>query len=134
MTLADDDTQTKLQWMRHHFERTKHWIAEALREQPYASHTLEHVWEAIESGNCVIWPTAHSVTVVEIVDHPTGLRTLHHWLAGGDLDELRRTERHVEEYGRENGFAAITILGRNGWQRALPGYRKGVTLFVKDLA
>ena len=95
-------------------------------EQPFPAHDIDHVWEAIESGNCVIWPTDNSCTVVEIVEHPTGIKTLNYWLAGGDLEELKRIEEVVSEYGRKNGFYAVTILGRQGWQRALPGYEKGV--------
>jgi hypothetical protein len=39
----------------------------------------------------------------------------------------------VSDYGRKEGFAGLTILGRKGWEKALTGYRKGVMLFVKDL-
>jgi hypothetical protein len=123
-----------LRWARQHFERCKPWIEEALQEQPFPAHDIDHVWQAIESGNCVIWPTDNSCTVVEIVEHPTGIKTLNYWLAGGDLKELKRIEEVVSEYGRKNGFHAVTILGRQGWQRALEGYEKGIVLFVKRLA
>jgi hypothetical protein len=119
---------------RQHFERCKPWIEEALQEQPFPAHDIDHVWEAIESGNCVIWPADNSCTIVEIVEHPTGIKTLNHWLAGGDLGELKRIEEVVAEYGRKNGFYGVTILGRQGWQKALKGYEKGVSLFVKRLA
>jgi hypothetical protein len=123
-----------LDWARRHFERCRPWIEEALERQLVPSHTIDNVWEAIESGNCVIWPTDNSVSIVEIVVHPTGIRTLNGWLSGGDLEELKWTEKAVTRYAKDNGFYALTILGRDGWGRVLEGYRKGVMLFVKDIA
>ena len=123
---------THKEWAQEHFERCKPWIEAALAKQPLPTHTIEHVWQSLESGNCILWPTPHSACVVEIVEHPTGLKTLHHWLAGGDLDELKATERSVEAFAREHGFAAITISGRD-WRRTLPGYRKTATLLVKEI-
>ena len=124
---------TAQQWVAAHFGRCRPWIDAALAAYPLRTHTIEHVREALESGNCMLWPTANSAAVVEIVEHPTGLRTLHHWLAGGDLDELRETAGRVEAFAREHGFAAVTISGRPGWARALPGYRRVAALTMKDL-
>lgn len=120
-------------WVATHFDRCRPWIEDALARQPLKAHTIDHVREALDSGNCMLWPTANSAAVVEIVDHPTGLRTLHHWLAGGDLDELKQTAAAVEEFGRENGFGAVTISGRPGWTKALPGYAATATVAVKEL-
>jgi hypothetical protein len=128
-----DDAEAQRRWLRREFERTYPWIERALARQPLPTHTMEHVWEALASGNCVLWPTANAAAVVEIVEHPTGLRTLHHWLAGGRLAELQETERAVAAYARAHGYAAVTIAGRAGWERALPGYRRSASLLVKDL-
>ncbi len=121
-----------LRWARQHFERCKPWIEAALAQQPLPSHDLDSVWQAIESGHCVMWPTDNSVAIVEIIEHPTGLKTLNGWLVGGDLKELKRTEEIVAEYGRKNGFSAMTVWGREGWGRAL-GYQRAAALFVKEL-
>lgn len=81
----------------------------------------------------MLWPTPNAATVVEVIEYPTGLKTLNHWLAGGSLKELKATEKAVAEFGRRNGFAAVTISGREGWARTLRGYRRATTYLVKDL-
>jgi hypothetical protein len=121
------------EWVAAQFQRCRPWIEKALARQPLPTHTIEHVREALESGNCMLWPTPNAATVVEVVEHPTGLKTLHHWLAGGSLKELQATEARVAEWGRQNGFAAVTISGREGWSRTLRGYRKATSYLVKDL-
>jgi hypothetical protein len=100
---------------------------------PLKTHTIEHVREACTTGNAMLWPTANSVAVVEVVEYPTGLKTLHHWLTGGDLSELQQTEARIEAYAREQGFVAITTCGRRGWKRAVPGYREVATQLLKEL-
>lgn len=122
------------EWVASEFARCRPWIEEALKAHPFHTHDIEHVWQAIESGGCMLWPTPNSVAVVEVVNFPTGVKALHFWLSGGDLRELKATEKAVAEYGKRNGYVAATMtIIRNGWLRAIPGYRKVATQIMKDL-
>lgn len=79
-----------------------------------------------------LWPGKASAIVTEFVDYPHG-RCLHFWLAGGDLDELRRMEPEIIAWGRERGCIMVSISGRRGWLRALEGYEEAATLMYKRI-
>ncbi len=123
-------TEDERVWVKKEFHRCRHWIKAALDEHPIKTHDVEHVLEACLTGNAQIWPTVNSVCVIEIITHPTGIKTLHGWLAGGDLAEIKKTVLQLEKYGKEIGCQAATIQGRRGWLKAFTGYGDaGTTLF-----
>lgn len=123
-------TEAELVWIKTEFHRCRHWIQAALDDWPVKTHDIEHVLDALLKGQAQIWPTANSVCVVEILTHPTGIKTLHGWLAGGDLGEIKKTVQALEEYGKSIGCQAATIMGRRGWLKAFTGYSDaGTTLF-----
>ena len=53
------------------------------------------------------------------------LRRLTTGLPAVTLEELKRIEEVVSEYGRKNGFSAVTILGRQGVAEGTKGIREG---------
>jgi hypothetical protein len=68
-----------------------------------------------------------------IRDYPTGLREGLGWLAGGDLEEIKEWMPMIERCARDLGCHRLTIAGRRGWLRALPGFREQATEITKDL-
>jgi hypothetical protein len=104
------------------FARCRPWLARAVQ----GPKTIEDAQAAVLEGRALLWPGAKSAAVTEFN------KDLHIWLAGGDLGELKRMEQSAEAHAREWGCDRMTIIGRKGWERALPGYRR-VTLLVKDL-
>jgi hypothetical protein len=40
----------------------------------------------------------------------------------------------LEDYAKHEGCAAMRIIGRKGWTRALPDYRERSVILVKDLS
>lgn len=69
-----------------------------------------------------------------IFQHPTGMRTLHIWLAGGSLKAVREDLYPVvEAWGQAMGCHRMTATGRRGWLRALDGWVEQGTLRVKPL-
>lgn len=55
-------------------------------------------------------------------------------LCGGrDMDEWITAYPEIERYAREEGCSAMRIIGRPGWERVLPGYRRAAVILTKDL-
>lgn len=86
--------------------------------------TKEDVWERIIWGRCHFWPGEESVIVTEFRTTPTGIKSQHNWLAGGNLEEIVGMMPRIEQWGRECGAHRQTGEGRRGWLRAFKGYRE----------
>ncbi len=119
--------------IRTEFDRCWPWL-EASLERYGRTHTKEDVWRRIESGKAYFWPDNNSAIVAEILNHPTGLRTFHGWLAGGELSEIVARIPSLEQFAIERGCHRATVTGRPGWQRVFPdGYRVLGVRLVKVL-
>lgn len=97
------------------------------------THDKEHIWEGVQSGDLQLWPTPNSACVVQITTYPTGLKVLHGLLAGGDMREIKITVAALEKYAVAQGCDFAAPQGREGWLRALTGYRRAYTVMYKDL-
>lgn len=94
--------------------------------------SLGDVYRALEDERARLWPLERSAVVTEIVQYPR-LRACRVWLAGGDLDELRRNLPTLDEYARACGCDRIEIDARKGWQRVLTGYELTRVVLTKEL-
>jgi len=72
----------------------------------------------LASGQAQLWVGETAAMVTQCVDEPAG-RSLHVWLAGGDLAEILRLKPGVEAWGRAQGCSRVTLNGRKGWARVL---------------
>lgn len=124
---------TPEEWLEFHFSRCWPWLDEALNASPMRTHDKEHIWEGLLSGELQLWPTPNSASVVQITTYPTGLKVLHGLLAGGDLKEIQQTAEVLEQYAIAQGCHFVAPQGREGWLRALKGYRRAYTVMAKDL-
>ncbi len=124
---------TPEEWLASEFQRCRPWLQAALDTSPLKSHTIDHVWEALQSGAAQLWPSANAVCLTEIRIHPTGLKAFNGWLAGGDMEEVRNTSRMLEAYAISQECDVIQIHGRRGWLRAFKGYSDAGTTMIKDL-
>lgn len=98
-----------------HFERLGRHISAAL-EYAGNSHTLEDVRALVEQGSLQLWPGKDSVILTEILQTPRR-RTLHFFVAGGDLEEIRRSYLPILEWGKSVGCTHASLVGRKGWER-----------------
>jgi hypothetical protein len=117
-------------------KRCEGWLQEALDASPVRTHTLDHVRFALNQKMAQIWPGYNSAIVTEMINHPTGVRTLNIWLAGGDLDEIMELYWRIEEFAERNNCVAIEVKGRRGWAPVMKQLGFGPaagTYFVKDL-
>lgn len=118
--------------LRGEFERCWPWLAAAI-EHGGGTHSKEDLWGIIGAGNAHLVPLAHGALVTTMQQYPTGLRDVHGWLAGGNLEEIVKAEPRVADYYKSQGCHRVTITGRDGWLRKMPGYKKTGVILVKDL-
>ncbi|HWA63622.1 MAG TPA: hypothetical protein VG939_19755 [Caulobacteraceae bacterium] len=115
------------------WRRCAPFLSEALARDP--SHSLEDVRALVEAPGAMVclWPGERSAAVTELITHPR-LRELHVWLAGGDLEELRRGLPSIEAFAAALGCQRVSLFGRPGWTRALDGYAPQFVAMAKMLA
>lgn len=94
--------------------------------------TTDDVLEMILDKDVHLIVGEKSAMCVEGLQTP-GMRILHIWLAGGDLDELREGEKKFSGEWKKVGFNRISITGRSGWKRVLSGYKQTAILLSKEL-
>jgi hypothetical protein len=120
------------------------WMLEFARCEPHiraalkysaGSHTVEDVVLEVASGGAQFWPGQESVIVTKVIQYPQH-KSLHFWLAGGDLHELEAMHAQVEEWGKAQGCTHSTIVGRKGWERTFlrdRGFTPQSVVFSKEL-
>lgn len=101
------------------WDRCKPWIEAAL-EYAGGTHTIEDVERNVLSGRMALIARERSAYVVELITYPR-LKTLHVFLSGGDLDDIKAFDPQMDAIARSLGCSRITIAGRRGFARALKG-------------
>lgn len=101
------------------------------------THTLDDVAEGVREGRFQYWPSesGRSAIVTEVLEAPRQ-RTLHFFLAGGDLQELEQMHERLLEWGRAVGCTRATLAGRPGWARSFltrAGWRPSALLMETEL-
>ncbi len=88
----------------------------------------------IQSGRAQLWAGEGGAVVTQCVTAQDG-RTLHIWLAGGELAAVLALRPGIEAWARGLGCEAITIEGRAGWARVLRthGYRSHGAVLRRSL-
>lgn len=123
-----------MSWLVLNWVRCKPFIQRAV-DRSEGAFDIEHVWSEIAANRSQFWPGANCAVVTRIETHPSGIKSVLGWLAGGDdLDELKSIEARISVWAKEHmGCDRFEIIGRRGWLRTLDGYREGSTMLVKDL-
>lgn len=98
---------------------------------------IEYVKARVEdgSGTTHLWPGKASAAVTEIVWEHGTRPVLNCWLAGGDLDELKKMITAAEVFAKRLGCHSVQVSGRKGWVRALrdQGYKPIAYTVEKEL-
>lgn len=91
--------------------------------------------ELLAGGNAQFWCDGKAALVTRLVAYPGGARVLEAIAGAGDLKALTETlERNTEQWARAQGCTHLKADGRDGWRRALKGWRHYQTSMVKELA
>jgi len=124
--------QKWLEELRAEFERCWPWIEASLEPSGlyrtdgsfWPAYEKRHVWERIVAGKVFFWPGKECVVLTEFRVTPTGIKSHHNWVAGGDLAEIKGMMPEIEEWGKQQGCHQQTGDGRDGWLRVFDGYQK----------
>jgi len=92
-------------------------LVEALNHSG-GSHTFQNIVDAVQQEVMQFWPMERSCLVTEDINYPN-LKTLHIFLAGGDLQEIKSIDNTLEFLCQEIGADYISLSGRRGWIKAL---------------
>jgi hypothetical protein len=125
-------SENELEWLRGQFDRCWPWLEAALKEHP-DTYRREHVWADIEAEHAQLWPLPNGAVMTSIYTYPTGKKELRGWLAGGDLDEIKKAEPVIGQWGKDAGCVTFLLTGRRGWKRALKGYQEVAAFLRRDL-
>lgn len=99
---------------------TEHWLdANSLRE-------------SVLLGRAILWTCGESILLA--VPEPTHLAF---FLAAGDMPDVQRAYRAAEQWARQQGYSAMYLMGRRGWERSFltreEGWRPVQTVMRKEL-
>ena len=92
-------------------------LVEALNHSG-GSHTFQNIVDSVQQEVMQFWPMEKSCLVTEVINYPN-LKTLHIFLAGGDLQEIKSIDNTLEFLCQEIGADYISLSGRRGWIKAL---------------
>tara|TARA_R100000988_G_scaffold91353_1_gene55137 strand:+ start:934 stop:1272 length:339 start_codon:yes stop_codon:yes gene_type:complete len=88
----------------------------------------EDIEKGLQKGEFQLFQKNNSAAVTATIKN-----SLRIGLAGGDLKDLIDIEKNIEKYARDRYFNCIDILGREGWEKTLPGYKKKAVLLRKEI-
>lgn len=124
-------TDDERAWLKAQFERCAPWLQDAL-DRDAGTHALEDVWDLIERGIAQLWPTPNGVMVTTVEAYPKA-KALRGWLAGGNLDDIRKSEPVIRAWAEREGCDLVLIGGRRGWLKAFEGYSELCTVMVRKI-
>ena len=90
--------------------------------------TREDIEAGLQKGEYQLFQRNKSAAITATIKN-----SLRVGLAGGDLEDLIEIEKAIESYARSRYYNCIDILGREGWERTLEGYKKKAVLLRKEL-
>lgn len=98
------------------------------------THFFEDVVDAVSDGRMHFWPAESSCVVTEVVCYPRA-RTIHIFLAAGDLAQIKDMDETFQQFGRALDAKFITLSGRKGWTKALDsvGYKLSHVSMYKEI-
>lgn len=123
-----------LSWLRPEFDRCWPWLEKAaLRLDEGCRH--EYVWGRIEDGSAQLWPGKTAAMVTEIVTQQDGGKVIVCWLAGGDMEEIKKLKVQAEQFGRQRNCFKSRITARPGFARRPPDddYKLVAVIMEKEL-
>ena len=118
--------------LRAEFDRCWPWLEGSLAAYG-PTHSKEQIWQLICNSRAFFWPGETCASLLEVVNHPIGFKSLNLWLMGGSLDEIVHTVPDYEAWGRQQNCSRVMACGRRGWLKVLDGYKEFGTRRAKSL-
>jgi len=107
----------KPKWWVPYFLESEQLLLNAL-EYSNGTHSLEDVAMALDKDEMQFWPGVNTAIVTEIITHPKQ-KSIHVFLAAGDMDEVIRILPFVEKHGKMERCTHMTMTGRKGWEKVM---------------
>lgn len=85
------------------------WLQAAL-DKGGNTHSLEDVFAGWRSGEYQIWTNEASVVVTHVIRYPRKT-VLNHWLAGGDMEAIKRLQPMIAAFAKASGCSRELALG-----------------------
>lgn len=127
-----EHTERKISLARQLWASRMEQVERALR-RGMDTLTIQDVTDMLEAGEAQVWFTENSTAVTHLYDRG-GKRICEIWLAGGDFEELvAMKDQEIEPWAELMGVDRMLIMGRKGWERALPDYSYAHTTLMKEL-
>tara|TARA_Y100000310_G_C20456044_1_gene703105 strand:+ start:130 stop:501 length:372 start_codon:yes stop_codon:yes gene_type:complete len=102
----------------------------------YETYRWEDVILNVKEGKWWLLPLKKSALLIEFIKYPRR-NTLYVLAAGGDIEEITRSDRTVEKIARETNCTSIEIRGRKGWEKIAkqmyPDYKTKYVVISKEL-
>lgn len=97
-------------------------------------YTLGDVQVLIQQEMVQLWEAPDAVLITEVHDLPR-FRSIHFWLAAGELESVIELSHQALKWARLIGCTRATLAGRKGWERVLAdeGWTFGMTVLSKEL-
>lgn len=117
------------------------WI-EQLADRYPDDWPISQTREQIRKGFVVPWliwdekaKEPYGTALTELQVKPSGRKFFHVHVAGKEPPKWVFLLQELELYGAQQGAEVSEIIGREGWQRSLPDYRKErLAVFTKELS
>ena len=104
-------------WWVPYFLESEQLLLNAL-EYSNGTHSLEDVAMALNKDEMQFWPGINTAIVTEIITYPKH-KSIHVFLAAGDMNEVVRILSFVEKHGKLEGCTHMTMTGRKGWEKVM---------------
>jgi hypothetical protein len=104
-------------WWVPYFLESEQLLLNAL-EYGNGTHSLEDVAMALNKDEMQFWPGVNTAIVTRIITYPK-LKSIHVFLAAGDMDEVVRILPFIEKHGKMEGCTHMTMTGRKGWEKVM---------------
>jgi hypothetical protein len=114
------------------FARVWPWLEKSILRYG-DTHRKEHVYQRLLEHKAQLWTEKDAAVITSLEEYDTGFLEVQGWLAGGSIGGVKKIEHRIEQWARQIGAHRMTLVGRKGWQRALPGYHELFTTIAKDL-
>lgn len=99
------------------------------------THRIEDIELGVAEGRFQSWPGEDSCIITELLQTPLR-KTLHFFLAEGNLVELKAMLPGILAWARQQGCTHASLLGRDGWKRSFVrdyGFHEAGTLMEASL-
>lgn len=93
------------------------WINDAL-EYSNGTHDIDDVMQGLKTGEFQLFANDGACVVTQLTQYPKK-KVCFIFLAGGELESVKRLQPEVSQWAKDKGCEVLTMIGRKGWSKVL---------------